>query len=170
MIFRVPALARGLASLALEVDRRGVEKHDVQIGEQVAAPREQFLLDEVLVGAGSERRSAVLLGFRKHLSQPGHGPVEVMQVQTADAFDAQVILPLLGGTVAAGREEAMQHGEEDGPLDGKLEAPVLEQGGQDFVDRAGLPESLEDQARPDPGATRGDAIAACLGAENGELI
>jgi hypothetical protein len=125
MIFRVPALADGLASFALEVDRRGVEKHDVQIGEQVAAPREQRLLDEVLVGAGSERRGPVLLVFRKFLSQPGHGPVEVVQVQIADAFDGVVVLPLLGGTVAAGREEAMQHGEEDGPLDGELEAPAL---------------------------------------------
>jgi hypothetical protein len=170
MIFRVPALADGLASFALEVDRRGVEKHDIQIGEQVTAPREQLLLNEVLVGAGSERRGPVLLVFRKNLSQPGHGPVEVVQVQTTDAFDGVVVLPLLGGTVAAGRQEAMQHGEEDGPLDRKLEAPAFEQGGQDFVDRAGLPESLEDQGRPDPGAARGDAVTACMGAEDGEFF
>src|ERR1039458_4504429 len=49
------------------------------------------------------------------------------------------------GTVAAGREEAMQHGEEDGPLDRELEATAMQQGHQDLVDRAGLPESLEDQ-------------------------
>src|ERR1035437_8654728 len=68
MIFGMPALADSLASFALEVDRRGIEKHDVQIGEQITAPRKQRLLNEVLVGAGSERRSAVLLVFRKHLS------------------------------------------------------------------------------------------------------
>src|SRR5664279_941126 len=124
MIFRVPALADSLASFALEVDRRGVEKHDVQIGKQVAASREQRLLDEVLVGAGSERRGPVLLVFWKNLSQPSHGPVEVVQVQTADAFDGVVVLPLLGGTVAAGREEAMQHGQEDGPLDGEFQTPA----------------------------------------------
>ncbi len=170
MIFRVPALADGLASFALEVDRRGVEEHDVQIGEQVATPREQRLLDEVLVGAGSERRGPVLLVFRKNLSQPGHGPVEVVQVQIGDAFDGVVVLPLLGGAVAAGREEPMQHGEEDGPLDGELKAPAFEQGGQDLVDRAGLPEPLEDQGRPDPGAASGDAVAARMGAEDGELL
>ena len=45
-----------------------------------------------------------------------------------------------------------------------------EQGRQDFVDRAGLPESLEDQGRPDPGAASGNAIAPCMGAEDGEFF
>src|ERR1035437_2700193 len=67
-------------------------------------------------------------------------------------------------------QSSLQHGEEDGPLDRKLEAPAFEQGGQDFVDRAGLPESLEDQGRPDPGAARGDAVTACMGAEDGEFF
>jgi hypothetical protein len=83
-------------------------------------------MNEVLVGAGSERRGPVLLVFRKHLSQPGHGPVELVQAQIADAFDGVVVLPLLGGTVTAGREEAMQHGEEDDPLDGELKASAFE--------------------------------------------
>jgi hypothetical protein len=94
----------------------------------------------------------------------------VVQVQIGDALDGIVVLPLLGGTVAAGREETMQHGEEDGALDGKLKVPVLKQGGKDLVDRACLPESLEDQGGADPGAARGDAVAACLGAEDGEFL
>ena len=93
-----------------------------------------------------------------------------MQVQIADACDGVVFLPLLGGTVAAGCEEAMQHGKEDGPLDGKLEAPAFEQGRQDFVDRAGLPESLEDQGWPDLGTASGDAVAPCMGAKDGEFF
>jgi len=93
-----------------------------------------------------------------------------VQVQIGDAFDGVVVLPLLGGAVAAGREEAMQHGKENGAFDGKLKAPVLEQNCQDLVDRAGLPESLEDQGWPDPGATSGDAVAACMGAEDGEFF
>src|ERR1017187_6514405 len=143
MVFGVAVLAESLASFALEVDRRRIEKHDVQIGEKLATPRAQRLFNEVLVGTGSERRGPVLLGFRKNFSQPGHGPVELVQVQIADSFDGVVVLPLLGGTVATRREEAMQHGEEDGTLDGKLEAPILEQGRQDFVDGACLPEPLE---------------------------
>jgi hypothetical protein len=134
------------------------------------SPREQRFLDEVLVGAGSERRGPVLLGFRKNLAQPGHGPVELVQVQIADTLDGVVVLPLLGGTVAAGREEPMQDGEEDSSLDGKLEAPAFEQGCQDLVDGAFLPEPLEDQSRPDSGAAGGDAITSRMGAEDGELF
>jgi hypothetical protein len=170
MILRVAALAEGRAAFAFEVDRGGVEEHDVQVGEQVAAPREQSLLNDVLVGAGSERGGPVLLVFRKFLSQPGHGPVELVQVQTADTFDGIVVLPFLGGTVATGREEAMEHGEEDGPLDGEFEASVREQGGQDFVYRVGLPKPLEDEGRSDSGTVSDDAVAMRMGAEDGEFL
>ncbi len=64
----------------------------------------------------------------------------------------------------------MQHREEDCTLDGKLEAPTFEQGRQGFVDRAGLPEPLEDQGRPDSGAASGDAVAPCMGVENSEFF
>src|ERR1019366_4500214 len=152
--------ADGFASLTLEVDRCGVEEHDVQIGEQVTTPSKQCFLDEVLVGAGSKGCGSVLLGTGKNLSQPGHGPVEVVQVQIGDPFDGVVILPLLGGTVASRRKEPMQHGQEDGSFNGELEAPAFEQGSQNLVDRTGLPETLEDQPRPDSGAACGDAVAA----------
>ena len=132
--------------------------------------REQRLLDEVLVRAGSERRRPTLLIFRKDLSHPGHGPVEVVQVQIADTPDGVVVFPLLGGTIAAGGEEPMQRGKEDGRLDGKLEAPVCQQGRQDLVDCAVLPESLENHVRPDPGAVSGDAVAPRTGAEDGQFF
>jgi hypothetical protein len=64
----------------------------------------------------------------------------------------------------------MQHGEEDGPLDGKLEAAVREQGRKDFVDRARLPEPVEDQGRPDPGTVSDHAVALSMGAEHGEFF
>jgi hypothetical protein len=64
----------------------------------------------------------------------------------------------------------MQHGKKDGALDGKLEAPALEQGRQDFVDGAGLPEPLEDQGWADPGAASGNAVASGMGAEDGEFL
>src|ERR1017187_1484949 len=136
--------ADGFASLTLEVDRCGVEEHDVQIGEQVTTPSKQCFLDEVLVGAGSKGRGSVLLGTGNNLSQPGHGPVKVVQVQIGDPFDRVVVLPLLGGTIASRCKEPMQHGEEDGSFNGELKAPAFEQGGQDLVDRAGLPEPFKD--------------------------
>src|ERR1035437_8370004 len=113
-------LADGLASLALEVERCGVKKHDVQIGEQVMTPSKECFLDQVLVGAGRKWRGSVLLGIGKNLSQPGHGPVKVMQVQIGDSFDRVVVLPLLGGTVASRCKEPMQNGEEDGSFNGEL--------------------------------------------------
>src|SRR5664280_3198809 len=91
MIFRVSVLADGLASLALEVDRCGVKKHDVQIGEQVTTPSKECFLDQVLVGAGRKWRGSVLLGIGKTLSQPGHGPVKVMQVQIGDSWLGEVL-------------------------------------------------------------------------------
>src|ERR1039457_7422697 len=151
-------LADGLASLTLEVDRCGVEEHDVQIGEQVTTPSKQRFLDEVLVGAGSKWRGSVLLGTGKNLSQPGHGPVEVVQVQIGDPFDRVVVLPLLGRTVASRCKEPMQHGEEDGSFNGELKAAAFEQGGQDLVDWVGLPEPLKDQGGAGPGAWGGGGV------------
>jgi hypothetical protein len=74
--------------------------------------------------------------------------VEMVQVQFGN------------GTVAAGAKR----------LEGTLKAPVLEQALQDLVDGAGLPESLEDQGRSDPGATSGDAVAPYLGAKDAEFL
>jgi hypothetical protein len=51
MVFRVPMLAQALAPGALEVDRGGVEEHELDISEQVAPAREQFLLDYILARA-----------------------------------------------------------------------------------------------------------------------
>ena len=94
----------------------------------------------------------------------------MVQAQLVDPVDGVVLFPLLGGTVAAGSDEAMQHGEEDGPLDGKLEAAVFQQSGQDLADRAGLPQALEDQGRADPSAVSDDALAASMSAENCKLF
>ena len=43
----------------------------------------------------------------------------------------------------------MQDGEEDGPLEGELEAPALEELPDDVPAAGGLPEPLEDQGRAD---------------------
>jgi hypothetical protein len=64
----------------------------------------------------------------------------------------------------------MQYGGEDGSLNGKVKAPAFEQGGQDFIDGAGLPEPLKDQRGADPGATGGDAVAPRMGAEYSQLL
>ena len=53
-----------------------------KIGEQITTPREQLVFADVFAGAGSESR----------------GPVELVQVQTAGAFDGVTVLPRLDHT------------------------------------------------------------------------
>ena len=61
MVLAEASLAEVLATLALEVDRRGVEEHQLEPGEQVPPVGEQALLDPVLGAAGGERRPVLLL-------------------------------------------------------------------------------------------------------------
>ncbi len=81
MVLAEAALADVLAAFALEVDRGGVEEHQLEVGEQVAAVGEQVLLDAVLGAAGGEGRLARLLVVGQLLAEPGHGPVQVVELQ-----------------------------------------------------------------------------------------
>ena len=148
MVLAEAPLADVLAALALEVDRGGVEEDQLEVGEEVAPVGEQLLLDPVLGAAGGERRLVLLLVLGQLLAEPGHGPVEVVELEVVAALDLVVRLPLVGGPVAAGGEEAMQDGEEDGPLDVELEAASLQELLDDVPAAGLLPEPLEDQGGP----------------------
>ena len=65
------------------------------------------------------------------------------------SVDLVALLPLVGGAIAARVEEPMQDGQEDGPLDGKLEVSSLQQLLDDMLTAGQLPEPLEDQGRAD---------------------
>jgi len=95
-----------------------------------------------------------LLVVGQLLAEPGHGPIEVVQLQGVASLDLVVVLPRLGGPVTAGCEEAMEHGEEDGPLHVELEAATAQEPLDDLLASGLLPESLEDQGRAD--ASSGD--------------
>ena len=125
MVFAVAVAAQRLAAVALEVDRGGVEEHQVELAEQVAAAAEPGFLDQVLGAARAEGRGGALVG--QLLAEPGHGSIEVMQFQHLGAVDAVGVSPAFGGSVAAGGEQTVQHGQEDGPFDGELEAAVGQQ-------------------------------------------
>ena len=79
--------AQRLAALAGERQRRGVHEHNGQLTEQVAAPLEQPLFDDVLDAAGC--KLAVGDGSRL-LAQPCHRPVKVMQLQAVGTGDTQL--------------------------------------------------------------------------------
>src|SRR4051794_38838900 len=161
MVLAEAPLADLLAPLPLEVDRRGVEEDQSEVGEEVPPMSEQLLFDPVLDAPGCERGLALLLVLGQLLAEPGHGPVEVVQLQRFTPVDLIVRLPLVGGPVAAGREEAMQDGQEDGPLDIEPEAASVEESLDDPSAPRLFPEALEDEGRADP--SRGDGGELSLG-------
>src|SRR6185437_13099886 len=108
-----------------------------------------------------ERRLALLLIPRQRLTEPGHGPVQVVQLQGLTPGDLVVGPPLVGGPVAARSEEAVQDGEEDRPLDVELEAAAIQQSLDDLPATGLSPEPLEDEGRPD--ASGGDGGQSPLG-------
>jgi hypothetical protein len=69
----------------------------------------------------------------------------MVELQGFASFDLIILLPLVGGPITAGVEEAVEDCQEDGPLDGELLAATLEKLSH-HVSAAGLlPELLKDQ-------------------------
>ena len=120
MILAEASLAEFGAAVALEVDRGGIEEDRLQAGEQISPVGKQVLLDPVFGTAGSKRRLSLRLIVRQHGAQPGHGPVEVMKLKHSTSGDLVVRLPLVSRPIAAGIEEAMEHGEKDRSLEVEL--------------------------------------------------
>jgi hypothetical protein len=158
MILTEASLADVLPAIALERDRRRVEEDELEVGEEVPAVGEDPLLDPVLGASGCERRLVLLLVLGQLLAQPGHSPVEVMQLQAVAALDLVVGLPLVGSPVAAGGEEAMERGEEDGPLDVELEVAPVQELLDDVLASGLLPEPLEDQGGSDAAGVDGGEL------------
>jgi hypothetical protein len=133
----------------------------LEAAEEVTPVTEHPFLDPVLDAPECERRFVLLLVPGQFLAKPGHGAVEVMELEAVAGPDLVVGPPLVGGPVTAGGEEAMEDGEEDRPLDIELEAASLQEL-LDNVAAAGLvPEPLEDQGGSD--ASGGDGGELPLG-------
>jgi hypothetical protein len=145
--------------LALEIQRGGIHEHNREIGEQRAPTGEQPLLDKIL-DAARDKGSAVLIGRGQFLAEPGHGAVEVMELQAIDTGDAVVATPLIAGAVRAGDHQPVQDGEEDGSLDGKLEAATSKQFHHPLAAPCVAPQTFEQQWRPD--APAGERWRAAL--------
>ena len=110
---------------------------------------EQPLFHQVFGAARSEGRPPDLLVVVQCFAQPGHRSIQVMELQVVTAGNLIVPPPLVGGTVAAGSEQAMQHGQKDGPLHGELEVASGEQAVENLAAAGLLPESLEEQSGAD---------------------
>jgi len=97
----VAVAAEGLPAGTFEVETGGVHEHQVEAAEEIAPVGEQPLLDQVLGATRGERRARVLLHLRQCLAEPGHRPVEMVQLQRLDAGDPVVLAPAIGGQIRA---------------------------------------------------------------------
>ena len=114
-----------LASLALEVQRGGVEEDDVEGAEEILAAMEQLLFNDVFRAAGREGVILLVLGL---FPEKGHRPVEMMEGEIVDAGDDVIPMPPVAGPVGAGGEEPMEDREEDCPFHIEAELPVQQEG------------------------------------------
>jgi hypothetical protein len=144
-----PAYALRAGSAYALSSRGRIEEDQLELSEQVTSSGEECLLDQVLVTARSERRLVGLLLAWQFVAQPTHRPIEVMELKIFTSIDLITLLPLVGCAIAAGVEEPVQNGQEDGPLNGKLKAAALQQLLKHMLAAGQLPEPLEDQGRAD---------------------
>ena len=66
-----------------------------------------------ILHATRDERAVGLIGRRQLLAEPGHGAVEMMELQAVDTVDAIVVAPLLAGAIGAGDHQSVKDGEED---------------------------------------------------------
>ena len=158
-VLALAVLAQRLAAIAGEEQRGGVEEHQVEVGEQVAAPREQRLLDKVF---GAPRRGGIRLGFCERLAEPAHRAVQMLQFELCGAVDGLVTAPLKGAAVGARDHEAVQHGHEHRAFDIEVMVAGSEQLAHDRLAAGLTPQAFEDQCwadRDDVGVGR----IVCIG-------
>src|SRR5262249_240559 len=128
-------------------------------GEQVAAMGEHVFLDAVLGAARCKQRLTDLLIVEQFLAEPGHGPVQVVELQGVSAHDRVVGLPLVSSAITAEMDRAVQRSEEDGPLDVEAEAASFQKLVDDLLAAGQLPEPLEDKHWPDMVTGDGDQLS-----------
>ena len=146
VVLALAILAQRLAAIAGEEQRGGVEEHQVEVGEEIAAPREQRLLDEVF---GAPRRGGVGLGFTECLAEPAHRAVQMLEFKRFGAVDGLVTAP--GAAVGARDHEAVQHGDEHCAFD----IEVMVAGGEQLAhDRPGSRSHATGVRRSVPGRSR----------------
>ena len=146
VVLALAVLAQRLAALTGEEQRGGVEEHQVEVGEQVAAPREQRLLDEVF---GAPRRGGVGLGFTERLAEPAHRAVQMLEFKRFGAVDGLVAAPLKGASVGARDHHTVQHGHEHRAFDIEVMVAGGEQLAHDRLAAGLTPQAFEDQCRAD---------------------
>jgi len=167
MVFAVSVLAQFRAPLPLEVDRRGVEEHQVQVTEQIAAAIEEGLLESILRRTRGKGRGPGLLLVGQAFSQPCHGAIDVMQIHRFDPRDGVALFPVQHArAIAAGDKQTMQDGQKENPLQRDSKASAGQQPPDDLRDLQLVPEPPKDQCRADAAVADGGHIAATMRGEH----
>src|SRR5271169_5156456 len=100
-----------------------------------------------LTQRGASGPIRLLLQF---LAQPGHGAVEVMQIEPLGAGDIVVLHPRPTVAIRSRNEQPMQRGDEHGALDRKLERALVQQIIEDRANPQPIPDPAEQQGSADP--------------------
>src|ERR1035437_6000630 len=159
MILGIAAPAERLPAGTLKIETGRVHEHEIELAEQVASAPGQAVFDDVLEAARCKRGAVILFARRQLLTEPGHRPVEMMQVEPLDAVDPVILSPPIGRPVRTTGAQAMQHGEEDGAFERK---PMLALPGELLDDGPAsglLPQPFEHQGGPDESDVSGDCGA-----------
>ncbi|MBR9978869.1 MAG: hypothetical protein KFH87_12355 [Bacteroidetes bacterium] len=93
----------------------------------------------------------------------------MLELKGGAAVDAIAPHPVYGGTIAAGREEPMHHGDEDGAFDRKFEATIRKHTIENSGDTAFLPQALIQQRGADTFGFRCGCFPACVSIEDVEV-
>ena len=132
VVLGVAVGAQLLAALALEVQARRVEEHEVKGTEQVLRLLEQPLLHRVSV-----------------LSQETHRPVQVVQLKVVGSRHRHIAQETQPLAIGARLEQAVQDGRKHRSLHVEGEPSPLHKVVEDHVQPAVGPQSAEDLLRPD---------------------
>jgi len=125
MVLGVAVFSQVHASLAFKVQRGGVHEYHAQVTEQSASKAEQFFLNVIFYP--TRRMRPMIHGAEAYCAKPGHGTIEMVQI---DVFDSgNVILPHPSFTkpVGAWAEKTLQYGGENHPLNVESKAPLSRQ-------------------------------------------
>ena len=144
MILAVTVLPEALPTSSLEVHGGCVKEDQPDFAEQIAPPIKERLFHQILRAAGSSQDSLSNL-----LTEPRHGPVEMLEVQLLCPGNAIVLLPRFGGPIAARGKKPVEHRQIKRPFQVKAVTPLGGQPANDLCDAHLLPQPPEDQLRPD---------------------
>jgi hypothetical protein len=164
IVLRVAVSPQAFAARATKRQTGRVHEDQREIAEQIAAPLEQALLDQVLDAAWRQRAGG---GRCRLLAEPGHRAVEMVQLQPGDPGDLVVGHPFVAAAVRAGHKQPVQDTGKNRALDRKLKAAVLEQ----LIEYRGNAEPFPDppEQQRSANARAGDAPGLDVGQDDGTI-